>query len=446
MTKQLCCYLVLYNKSIMQNTIQLLSNSILHIPFQKYNKDFTFIVNSKKYETSSFIADLLSPVISSRHLIDPTLNEFNINTKSQGDFNLIINLIDFKPQEINKNDWPFIIETLYQLGTENVDLNDKNTNEELTLDNIFDIINLHQKLPKIYEKQLNEEIDYFSSHFYELKDKTLDKIKGENFRLNNEILEKILSNANLVIDKEDDLLEVVNELYLKDNRYSNFYESIYFENIEAETMKRFIEIFDINDLNTQTWLNLCNRLQRQILNTEREEKRKYRQKSKLNDFIEIPNKPNEFDGILNYLHNHQSKINITASSRHGGDLYNLIQYNNKTSYFATKNEQNSWVCFEFENHKVIPSDYIIRTFHIENESHLKSWVLEGSDDKNDWTILDEQKNNDSLKGAGRVHSFNIKNNQRPFKFLRIRQTGPNWYSDSFHFLLMNSIEFYGKII
>ena len=97
----------------MTNSIKILTDSVLHIPLQKYDKDFTFIVNSKIYKTSSFIADLTSPIISSNHLIDPTLNEFTINTKSSGDFNLIINLIDFKPQEIKDDEFSFVIESLF---------------------------------------------------------------------------------------------------------------------------------------------------------------------------------------------------------------------------------------------------------------------------------------------------------------------------------------------
>lgn len=48
--------------------------------------DFTFIIKSEKNETSSIAADLMSPIISSQHLIDPALNEFNIRTKTSGYF------------------------------------------------------------------------------------------------------------------------------------------------------------------------------------------------------------------------------------------------------------------------------------------------------------------------------------------------------------------------
>lgn len=91
----------------MKNKDLLQTDFLLHIPLDKYENDFTFIVNSDKYKTNSFIADLLSPIISSRHLIDPALNSFTIATKTNGDFNMIINLLTFKEQEIDDENLQF---------------------------------------------------------------------------------------------------------------------------------------------------------------------------------------------------------------------------------------------------------------------------------------------------------------------------------------------------
>lgn len=55
--------------------------NVNHLPFQRYEKNFTFIVNGKVYETTRIIADLLSPFIRNLHFIDETINEFSFNTK-----------------------------------------------------------------------------------------------------------------------------------------------------------------------------------------------------------------------------------------------------------------------------------------------------------------------------------------------------------------------------
>lgn len=60
------------------------TSSVLHLPLESYQKDFTFIINGEEISTSRFVADLLSPKISRLHQIDPTFSEYSIFTKSQG--------------------------------------------------------------------------------------------------------------------------------------------------------------------------------------------------------------------------------------------------------------------------------------------------------------------------------------------------------------------------
>lgn len=435
----------------MEKTIQLRTDSVLQIPFQKYQPNFTFIVNSKKYETNIFIADLLSPKISSHHLIDPTLDEFIINTKSTGDFNKIINLVNFEKHEIDDNDSSFILEVFDQLGAENVNISLINSNEEITNDNIFDFIKEHQKHPVFCAKQLENEINYFSSHFSELKEKLLKSINEERFEIKEEIIELIICNKHLQLDTENDLLEIINSLYLNDTKFSYLYEYVDFINVEIESIKKFTKIFNINDMTNSTWSSIINRLEQPIINDKKCQRNKHTYRNIKHDqiFIEIKNEENKFDGIVNYLRTH-SKINdeikITSSSGSYG-LSNIIKYDKTNTNFYTEDEKNSWICFDFKNYSIIPSDYIIRSFTQDVNWHLKNWVLEGSNDQNKWTNLDEQKNNSFLNGSNFVHSFPISmksEEQQSFKYIRIRQTGPNWCNNDR--ILINSIEFYGKLI
>lgn len=57
-------------------------NNIKSIPFDKYEKNFTFIVNGKEYETSRFVADILSPIVREYHFIDESMNSISIDTSS----------------------------------------------------------------------------------------------------------------------------------------------------------------------------------------------------------------------------------------------------------------------------------------------------------------------------------------------------------------------------
>lgn len=438
----------------MKSTIKLLTDSLLHVPMQKYKNDFTFIVNSDKFETNSFFADLLSPIIASRHLIDPTFNEFHINTKSHGDFNTIINLNNFDALEINDDDFSFICEVIEQLGNEKISINDHLLKVQITNDNVIDLIKLHQKHLQYFKPLLDEEIEYVSCHFFELKEKVVETIKNSEIELDEYVFESIICNENLQLESEDQLLDLINELYLKNSKFSRFFEFVNFENVEIESMKEFTRIFDLNDMNASIWSSIIYRLQYSISKQnikidEKTRKRKYQTKYS----IEI--KPRErqssrFDGILNYLQKHSNikeEIDITASSILFNDPFNLIQYEDNGTSFQTKGIPNSWIKIEFKNTRIIPSSYVIRSCRTENSGHLRNWVLEGSNDNEEWTILDEQNDNSSLKGSNRIHSFPILNNEdnlQSFKYLRILQTGKNWYNCDD--ILIKSIEFYGKLI
>ena len=305
----------------MRNSIKLQTESVLQLPLQKYMNDFTFIVNSEKYETSSIVADLLSPIISSQHLIDPTIKEFNIITKTRGDFKKIIELSNFEEQDLREEDFSFIIEVFDQLGIEKVTINHKNDNIEITNDNIFELIKNHQIHPKFYGYRIDQEIEYFASHFSELKDNLLKTInESDKEEIEDYIIELVICNDNLQLESEDELLKTINELYKKNRKYSKFYEYVDFINVEVESMNEFVEIFDMNDLTKSVWSSIVSRLEQRIYNENSKHKHKHKITKKQNKekvFLEIENKENEFDGILNYLQTHSNikdEINITASS------------------------------------------------------------------------------------------------------------------------------------
>lgn len=435
--------------SKMLNMMKLKTDSVLQVPFQNYEKDFTFIVNSKRFNTSSFVADILSPTISKIHFNDPTIKEFSINTDIQGDFNHILNLLNFDSQEISEEEIPFIIEMIEILGIEKVDLNIKSDNEELTVDNIFQHIKKHQQHPRIYSSQLEKDVDFFTSHFHELKDQIVSQIDESKFDIKDFVFEKIIYNRKLQLDTEDDLLEIVNKLYLNDSNYSRFYEFVDFVYVDEESIKEFVNVFDFNDMTSSVWNSIVHRLQQEVkIKKEKGNEKKHESSKKEQTFLA---KNNEFDGVLNYLQTHgniRNEIEITVSSNcDNTDPFNLVDYKDLNNYIYTKNEQNSWISFDFKYNKVIPTGYIIRSYPSFGHSHLKTWVIEGSNDNTTWKLLDSQNNNSSLNGYNNVHLFPIsinKDEEEPFRYLRIKQTGTSW--NNTNNLLINSIDFYGKII
>lgn len=89
------------------NIIQFSLNSevIKYLPFDKYDKDFTFIVDDKEYKTSRFVADILSPTIRNLHHADSSIDSFTISTTDKGtdhDFTEILSLVTFESVDFQK--------------------------------------------------------------------------------------------------------------------------------------------------------------------------------------------------------------------------------------------------------------------------------------------------------------------------------------------------------
>ena len=131
----------------MKNLIKLQTDSVLQAPFQNYEKDFSFIVNSAKFEISIFQADLLSSTISKIH---STVKEFIINTENTGDFNHILKLLNFEEEKISEYEIHFIIEIIEILGIEKINLKIQNiNNDEINISNILFRIKNNQKHPQL---------------------------------------------------------------------------------------------------------------------------------------------------------------------------------------------------------------------------------------------------------------------------------------------------------
>ena len=93
-----------------QSKIKLNTDSVISIPFQTYENNFIFIVNNKEYLTSRIVASLLSPKICQMLKIDPTISEFTIKTQYQGDFQNVLNLVNFQANACPDSDILFIKE------------------------------------------------------------------------------------------------------------------------------------------------------------------------------------------------------------------------------------------------------------------------------------------------------------------------------------------------
>lgn len=117
------------------------------------------------------------------HLSDPTINSFIINTNHNGDFSHVLNLFNFEPNKISDNEIPFISEVVEILCNKSIVLSNSNQ-IELTIDNVTSQLKYHDKYPVFYTSQIQNEIDFVSSHSYEIctkekEDETEDQLLNQ---------------------------------------------------------------------------------------------------------------------------------------------------------------------------------------------------------------------------------------------------------------------------
>lgn len=420
--------------------VQLQASSILNVPVKTYNDEFLFIVNGSKIKTNRLIADLLSPRLCKIHSSDPTLSTFTINTKYDGNFSNIIDLVSFNEVSIPTSELSFASEVLEILENKNILFDyDETTTTELNIATILTQIKKHEQYQQFYSEIFEKEIDFISSHFYEMSEKQEEELQI----LSIDTISRIINSEKLVLNSEDQLLRFVNKIYIQKNDASYLYETVKFENVDRKSIFEFVSIFDLNDLNNGMWKNITKLLCENI--TKKDDRKQNRYKSKK---IVLPHSTDEkFNGIINYMKKQPNyTIKITASSvdRYNEQPENAIDFDNINSYYSSKNIPNSWLKIDFGEHRVIATDYTLRSCNWnEHYSHPKSWVIEGSNDNNSWEIIDEEENCQFLVGASLVHTFKM-NISKEFKYIRMRCTGPDSSGDNY--LPISAFEIYGTLI
>lgn len=106
----------------------------------------------------------------------------------------------------------------------------------------------------------------------------------------------------------------------------------------------------------------------------------------------------------------------------------------------------SWILVDFKDRKMRVENYSIESARLnENNDHMKSWKIEGSNDGKYWIVLDIQNNVNELNGPMHNQVFGIKENAREFfRYIRILQHKKNhrgnWNLCLGHFDLFGTVK------
>ena len=423
-------------------TIQ--SENLQRIHFDKFEKDFSFIVNGTIYKTNSFVANILSPTISKLFEKNMKTSCYQINIEYEGDFNQIIQYGEMKTIKINSKQNQYFRNIMKQLGNSDEALQfSKVLQEKISFGNIIERINVKKEL----DINLNEEIEFISSNFHEFHSKYPEALT----KFGVDIVEQIISNNKLIIYDEKELFDIILQLYLKSKDYSSLFSYIIFMNLSKESIQEFIKHFDINYINKFIWEKISLLLKQDISIQAKESYQKsyyYRYQKRY-----LPKKRQE--NIFQYLNQmcganaHMKEIiQITSSSQSIGTISNIIEKND--SDFATTDALDSWIQFDFKERNIIFDSYTLKSGNYEfsrmimdGDEPLTNWALEVSNDGQYYRQVDRQTNCDLLKERLKTATFKV-SISTPVRFVRLRRLGKN-SGFSHRTLRLSQIEFSGYI-
>ena len=73
---------------------------------------------------------------------------------------------------------------------------------------------------------------------------------------------------------------------------------------------------------------------------------------------------------------------------------------------------------------------------------MKSWILEASQDGNNWITIDNQPSNSDLNGSHKVASFPLTETSF-YRYFRIKMTGPNHAGNNI--MTLSAFEIFGVL-
>lgn len=140
----------------------------------------------------------------------------------------------------------------------------------------------------------------------------------------------------------------------------------------------------------------------------------------------------------------RGRLGVTSSSIMSDSMPATAAVGNETVRCVTKPLRDSWFEFDFKDITIQPTHYTLRHYLSWDTEALRSWVLEGSNDRDLWITLSTHINDPSLQNKGDTATWAIPlpENNEFFRFFRIRQTNRN--SNNHYYLALSGFEIYGN--
>lgn len=393
---------------------------------------FTFVLGNSRYSCHRSLAEFISPFVSRMVRVDRACNEFTIDLLyDPGCFHHILDLMNGKSINISPEDASNLMLYAEKLGnTELYGILRDTFKSKLTKETAIPFL-LHQIDAGL---KYDDEITFIASNLSDFTPENLAPIPLK-------VLELIFSSPNLRIETEGDLYTLIRTLVtFNGSKYRVLYDYILYEYLTEAEINLFLSEISLSDVNEQLWDALSKRLRMKVSPHAQEEER--------HSEGTISFKTDPFAGIVSYLRelsgSNPSLNGLIDISYQGGNPYcdKLFEPGWKC-YWSSTNAPGQWLNFEFKKHQIYLTEYTLKSPNSKaGWNHMKSWVIEGSDDGITWCEMDRREDNNDLNGKNRVMTWKCQNPQR-VRNVRLRQIGKNHHNADD--IQLTNIEFFGRL-
>jgi hypothetical protein len=362
-------------------------------------------------------------------------------------FSLLECLLNWRPVDLPPSDFDSFLKLAVLL--DNKELLKGIAHDGATIDILNVCTRLKQKC--IVGFPVEEEIQFVASHFHEID---LEEMKG----LEDSVLERIVSSDVLRLDSEDSLLSFICSLDLADDIFLLRY--LRTEYLSSQGIRTFVEYLQLPDRNLEglIWELLYRRLRLPVSLGESE----YASATAAR-FVGAwpavwptpPKRPLEITEIPMTTEGRKRGIIWHLTQKHGGNIHERgvaritsssvdddplhgatnVADLDSDSIFQSADEPNQWICWDFMEMRVQLTYYTVRGVG------LRSWVVEGSMDGEDWAEIDSKTGFEHFK-TGATVSF-VLARTREFRFIRLTQTDTNYFGTNL--LSVRAVEFFGRL-
>lgn len=400
------------------------------------DNDFELRTDRKSVGCNKSQIRFISPLISNLLLSDPTIESFQLETPESSKCSEILrNLLNGSKISITEDQSRIFRAISLELGNDELF---SLINDDISIKNAIEINQIKYNLSLNSEK----EIEFVASHFYEISPKDISS-------LDISVIESILSSESLVISSERELFEFIKDLVTERGDEFRFLLSyLHLEYLDVDDILYVIE--SIDEDNTKYFLPcMFRRLICPLANYQIQERDLERY------FCAVQYNKDKFDGIFSHLWRMSDGNPVTNGIISIEDTTDSDQYGISCIIDPEKRNQTDWWCgnenyrsaafiFDFKEMRASINGYSLKA-HSESFStghFIRSWKVEGSNDKATWEIVDQRCSNKLQTNL--AESYFSCQQSHFFRFLRIMMTDTN--TDNGCEIALHAIELFGLLL